>query len=126
MKVSQSCLTLVTPWTIAYQAALSMEFSRLEYWSGYPIPSPADLPNPGIESESPALQVDSLPAELPGKESTCSAGVTEDMVSTPGSGRSLGGGDSNPFQYSLAWGIPGREEPGRSMGSQKSHIGQSD
>ena len=38
-----------------------------EYWSGYPIPSPADLPDPGIEPGSPALQADSLPAELPGK-----------------------------------------------------------
>ena len=44
-----------------------MEFSRLEYWSGYPFPSPGDLPNPGIELRSPALRADSLPAELPGK-----------------------------------------------------------
>ena len=44
-----------------------MEFSRPEYWSGYPFPSPGDLPNPGIEPRSPALQVDSLPAEPPGK-----------------------------------------------------------
>ena len=49
----------VTPWTI--------EFSRPEYWSGKPFPSPVDLPNPGIKPGSPALQVDSLPAELPGK-----------------------------------------------------------
>ena len=44
-----------------------MEFSRLEDWSGYPFPSPGDLPNPGIELRSPALRADSLPAELPGK-----------------------------------------------------------
>ena len=44
-----------------------MEFSRPEYWSGLPFPSPEDLPNPGIEPRSPALQEDSLPAELPGK-----------------------------------------------------------
>ena len=44
-----------------------MEFSRLEYWSGWPFPSPRDLPNPGIELGSPALQVDSLPTELSGK-----------------------------------------------------------
>ena len=44
-----------------------MEFSRPEYWSGYPFPSPSDLPNPGIEPGSPTLQVDSLPAKLPGK-----------------------------------------------------------
>ena len=54
----------VTPWTIARQAPLSMEFSRQEYWGGLPFPSPGDLPNPGIEPtplESPALQVDSFP-----------------------------------------------------------------
>ena len=45
----------------------SMEFSRPEYWSGLPFPSPRDLPNPGIKRRSPALQADSLPAEPPGK-----------------------------------------------------------
>ena len=45
----------VTPWTVAYQVALSMGFSRQEYWSGLPFPSPGDLPNPGIEPGSPAL-----------------------------------------------------------------------
>ena len=44
-----------------------MGFSRPEYWSGKPFPSPGDLPNPGIKPRSPALQVDSLPAEPPGK-----------------------------------------------------------
>ena len=44
-----------------------MEFSRPEYWSGEPIPSPVNLPNPGIELGYPALQADSLPTELPGK-----------------------------------------------------------
>ena len=55
----------VTPWTTQ-----SMGFSRPEYWSGKPFPSPGDLPNPEIEPTSPALQVDSLPAELPGKPLT--------------------------------------------------------
>ena len=50
-----------TLWTIQ-----SMEFSRPQYWSGWPFPSPGDLPNPGIEPRSPTLQADSLPAELPG------------------------------------------------------------
>ena len=50
-----------TPWTVALQAPLSMGFSRQEYWSGLPFPSPGDLPNPGIEAESPALQTGSLP-----------------------------------------------------------------
>ena len=45
----------------------SMEFSRQEYWSGWPFPSPGDLPDPGIEPRSPAMQVDSLPSEPPGK-----------------------------------------------------------
>ena len=53
----------VTPWTVARQAPLSMEFSRQEYWSGQPFPSPGDLPDPGIEPRSPALQADSLSSE---------------------------------------------------------------
>ena len=57
----------VTPWTAAYQAPPSMGFSRQEYWSGLPFPSPGDLPNPGIEPGSPALQTDTLPSEPPGK-----------------------------------------------------------
>ena len=52
------------PWTVACQAPLSMEFSRQEYWSGLVLPSPEDLPDPGIEPGSPALQADSLPSEL--------------------------------------------------------------
>ena len=63
----KSCPTLVTPWTIAYQAPLSMGFSREEYWNGLPFPSPGDLPNWGIEPRSPALPADSLPTEPPGK-----------------------------------------------------------
>ena len=51
----------VTPWTIAHQALLSMEFSRHEYLSGLPFPPPEDLSKPGIEPTSPALRADSLP-----------------------------------------------------------------
>ena len=65
--VAKSCPTLVTPWTVAHQAPLSMGFSRYEYWSGLPFSSPGDLPNPEIEPRSPALQADSLPTELQGK-----------------------------------------------------------
>ena len=54
-----------TPWTVAYQGPLSMGFSRQEYWSGLPFPSPGDLPNPGIEPGSPALRADALPSEPP-------------------------------------------------------------
>ena len=57
----------VTPWTVAYQAPLSMGFSRQEYWSGLPFPSPGDLPDSGIEPRSPALQADALPSEPPGR-----------------------------------------------------------
>ena len=52
----------VTPWTVAYQAPPYMEFSRQEYWSGLPFPSPRELPNPGIKPRSPALQADALPS----------------------------------------------------------------
>ena len=52
---------------VTCQAPLSMEFSRQEYWSELPFPSPPDLPDPGIEPRSPAFQADSLPAELQGK-----------------------------------------------------------
>ena len=51
-------------WTVACQTPLSLVFSRQEYWSG--LPSPGDLPNPGIEPRSPVLQADSLPSEPPG------------------------------------------------------------
>ena len=57
----------MNPWTVVRQASLPMEFSRQEYWRGLPFPSPGDLPNPGIEPRSPALQTDSLPSEPAGK-----------------------------------------------------------
>ena len=56
-----------TPWTVAYQASPSMGFSRQEYWSGLPFPSPGDLPNQGIEPGSPALEAGTLTSEPPGK-----------------------------------------------------------
>ena len=60
--VAQLCPTFATLWTVQ-----PMHFSRPEYWSEPPFSSPGDLPNPGIETRSPALQVDSSPAEPPGK-----------------------------------------------------------
>ena len=83
--VTKLCLTLVTPWTVACQDPLPIRFSRQEYWSGVPFPSPGDHPDPGIEPESPALQVDSpltepwgkpthsFPGSSSGKELTCNA-----------------------------------------------------
>ena len=70
--VTKSCLTLVTPWTVACQAPLSAEFPRQEYWSGLSFPPPqedpsGDLPDSGIEPGSPALQADSLLTEPLGK-----------------------------------------------------------
>ena len=56
-----------TQWTVTHQAPPSTVFSRQEYWSGLLFTSPGDLPNPGIESRSPALRADTLTAELPGK-----------------------------------------------------------
>ena len=56
----------MTPWTVACQALLFMAFSRQEYSSRLPVPSPGDLPDPGIEPGSPTMQADSLPSEPPG------------------------------------------------------------
>ena len=70
--VAQSCQILCDSWIVAHQAPLSIEFSRQEYWSGLPVPSSGDLPDPGIEARSPALQVDSLPSEPPGKSQALS------------------------------------------------------
>ena len=71
MKVKVKSLSSVrpfaTPWTVAYQASQSMEFSRQEYWNGLPFPSPGDIPDPGIKPVSPALQADALLSEPPGK-----------------------------------------------------------
>ena len=66
--VSHSAMpdSLQTPQIVAHQVSLSVEFPRQEYWSGLPFPSPDDLPNPGIEPWSPALQADSLSFMLQG------------------------------------------------------------
>ena len=56
-----------TLWTLSHQAPPSMGFSRQDYWSGLPFPSPGDLPNSGIKPRSPSLQADSLTSEPPGK-----------------------------------------------------------
>ena len=89
-----------TPWTAAYQAPPSVGFSRQEYCSGVPFPSPRDLPNPGIEPRSPAWQAGALPSEPPGKtltwvrspvipgfmpfDSSCRAFLSHEMKFTPG------------------------------------------
>ena len=68
MKSLSRVRLFATPWTVAYQAPPSMGFSRQECWSRLPFPSPGDLPDPGIEPESTALQADALPSEPPGKQ----------------------------------------------------------
>ena len=87
-----------TPWAVADQAPRSMKFSRQEYWSGLPFPSAEDLPTPGIEAGSPALQADALLSEPPGKPKEMAA-----------------------HSSVLAWRIPGTGEPGGlpSMGSRR-------
>ena len=77
MKVKVKSLSRVrliaTPWTVAHQAPLSMRFSRQEYWSGVPFPSPGDLPNPGIGPRSPTLWAYALTSEPP----KCSKRISE-------------------------------------------------
>ena len=69
MKVKVKLLSRVrlfaTPWTVACQAFPSMGFPRQEYWNGLPFPSPGDLPDPGIEPGSPALEAGTLTSEPP-------------------------------------------------------------
>ena len=79
----KSCLTLCYPMDyIAQQAPLSMEFSRQEYWNGLPLPFLEDLPDPGIEPRSPALQADSLPYEPPGKQKDRAQSRSRTVVET--------------------------------------------
>ena len=78
--ITKLCPTLATPWSVACRAPPSLGFSRQEYWSGLPFPSPGDLPEPRIEPRSPALQADSLPTELEHRNLGCMAeckGVVE-------------------------------------------------
>ena len=83
MKSLSRVRLFATTWTVAYQATPSMGFSRQECWSGLPFPSPGDLPDPGIEAESPSLQADALPSEPPEKPKTslsvqkCGQGLQE-------------------------------------------------
>ena len=72
--VLRSVAEVVSPWTVARQAPLSLGFSRQEYRSGLPCPPSGDLPIPGIKPRSPTLQVDSLPSEPPGKPKNTGVG----------------------------------------------------
>ena len=132
VSASQLCLRLCNP-----MDSLSMEFSRQEYGRGLPFPSPRDLPDSGIERGFPAWQADSVPHEQPGKpgiyhsqiwtmitvhqstpgasqgalvvkDSPVNAGNTRDPGSTPGSGRSPGGGLGSPLRCSCLENVTGR------------------
>ena len=83
MKLLSRVRLFVTPWTVAHQASPSMEFSRHEYWSGLPFPSPGDLPDPGIEPGSPTLQADALPSEPPGKSTLSAKNKTRVEIRQP-------------------------------------------
>ena len=73
-----------TPWTVAYQAPRNMGFSRQEYWSGLPFPTPGDLLNPGIEPTSPALAGQSFTTAPPGKHSEGCFFTNTDLVAAVG------------------------------------------
>ena len=73
MKLLSRVLLFATSWTVVYQAPQSMDFSRQEYWSGLPFLSPGDLPDPGIEPGSPALEAHTLLSEPPGKDTKSEA-----------------------------------------------------
>ena len=99
-----------TPSTVAHQAPLSKGFSRQEYWSGLPFPSPGDLPDPGIEPTFPALQADSLLSEPPGKSPQFS-----DIIKIPLLlGRKL---ISHKYPYNPSLPLPSLPTPSRSSQS---------
>ena len=89
MKLLSHVWPFATPLIRVYQSPPSMEFSRQEYWSGLPFPSPGDLPNPGIELRSPALQRDPLLTEPPGKPSQmcCNEEVTNSYITVISHGK---------------------------------------
>ena len=86
----------VTPWTVARQAPLSMGFPRQEHWRGLPFPPPGDLPGPGNETASPALQADSLPPSPGGAPVSCRSGIS-------GSDRKLA--DYLKKEFVKGWGL---------------------
>ena len=123
LKLLSRVRLFATPWTIAYQAPPSMGFSRQEHWSGLPFPSPGDLPNPGIEPWSPALQTDALRSELPGKPMliTANATVVKNLLADAGDTGSIPGLGRSPEKKMATH---SRILPGRSHG-QRSLVGYS-
>ena len=129
----------MTPGTVVRQAPLPMEFSKQEYWSGLPFPSPGDVPDPGTKPRSPALKADSLLSKPPGKPwfyfgilQTSSLGASQvalvvkelpanagDSSLIPGLGRPCGGGNVISFQYSCLENFDREAWWATSMGSQR-------
>ena len=91
----------VTPWTILHQSPLSMEFSRQEYWSGYPFPAPGDLSNPGIDPMSPSLQTPGKPCKLKSLQTEAKLKQVENPKEQS-TERSLFGTSSNSQRFQLA------------------------
>ena len=89
MLVAQSCLTLCNPTDCSPPGFSAMEFSRQEYWSGLPFPSPEDLPDLGTEPWSPALQADSLLFELQGNQRACGRGESTSVGPGGATGRDV-------------------------------------
>ena len=105
----------VTPWTVAHQSPLSMGFSRQEYWSELPFPSPGALPDPGVEPRSPALQADSLlvePLKSMYRAVKNPTAMQETQVPSLDQEDPLEKGMVT-HSSTLAWRIPWTEEPGR-------------
>ena len=97
--VTQSCPTLCDPMCCSLPGSSVHGFSRWEYWSGLPFPSPGDLPDPGIEPGSPALQADSLPTEPPGKPFLyCVSYLTSKNIISDGKDKMGKGLDKLPSQ----------------------------
>ena len=126
MLVAQSCPIFATPWTAARQAPLSMWFSRQEYRSRLPFPSPGDLPNPGMEPRSPALQADSLPSELQGRSNS----FLWDLQMCQSEQEIQGHWSSAPHQWSQthmlmgAGSVVNTGRPGWAAGNQHTQPGQ--
>ena len=101
-----------TPWTVAYQASPSMGFSGQEYWSGLPFPFPGDLPDPGIEPRSPALEADALTSEPPGVFLT-PAKTWESLVYRPLRNRGAVLGREGRREMQSGWAFQKRRASGR-------------
>ena len=117
-----------TLWTVAHQAPLFMGFSRQEYWSGLPFPSPGDLPSTGVQPGPPALQTDTLLSEPPGINASFSWSSTTLSTMWETWVRYLSREDPLEKEMAahssaIAWKIPWTEEPGRLQSMESQRVG---